>query len=323
MRLRILTGTGCDPHENLAIEQILLESAGKEDCTLYLWQNRDTVVIGKNQNAWKECRISSLASDDVLLARRMSGGGAVFHDLGNLNFSFLMPAREYDLKKQFSVIQRACRMVGIDADLSGRNDLTVLGRKFSGSAFYHHGKNSCHHGTILISTDRDKMAQCLKPSQAKLHAKGVDSVRSRVLNLNEVIPDLTPDRMRTAVAAAFEVIYGKTADPIQPDSLDKRRLQELTERNRSWEWNYGKQLPFDCAMEGRFSWGEIRIELSIRAGFVQYASVFTDAMDSFLSQNISQALRGQRFLAGELCDALRRKKLAVAEDLCSMIEQTI
>ena len=100
-------------------------------------------------------------------------------------------------------------------------------------------------------------------------------------------------------------------------------LTELTERNRSWEWNYGKQLPFDCAMEGRFSWGEIRIELSIRAGFVQYASVFTDAMDSFLSQNISQALRGQRFLAGELCDALRRKKLAVAEDLCSMIEQTI
>ena len=129
-----------DPYLNLATEQYLMETVEEDACILFLWQNQNTVVIGKNQNAWKECRTDLLREEGGFLARRLSGGGAVFHDLGNLNFTFLMPQAEYDLDRQFSVIAEAVSMLGLHAERSGRNDVLAEGRKFSGNAFYKNGK---------------------------------------------------------------------------------------------------------------------------------------------------------------------------------------
>lgn len=123
-------GTGFNPYENLALEEMLLTHVPKESCILYLWQNQKTVVIGKNQNAWKECRVKELEEDGGFLARRLSGGGAVFHDLGNLNFTFLMNSPDYDLSRQLDVILQAVASLGISAQKSGRNDVTTAdGRK--------------------------------------------------------------------------------------------------------------------------------------------------------------------------------------------------
>ena len=177
-RIVYLETDSTDPYDNLALEEALLEEAAPGECILYLWQNQNTVVIGRNQNCWKECAVEELEQSGGHLARRLSGGGAVYHDLGHLNFTFLASKEDYDLGKQMKVIQRAVKAFGLDAQKNGRNELTLDGKKFSGNAFYE-AKGKCyHHGTILISADKEKAARFLNVDMQKLKSKGVESVRS-------------------------------------------------------------------------------------------------------------------------------------------------
>ena len=143
------TEESTDPFYNLAIEQHLLDIVPKGSCILYLWQNKHTVVIGKNQNCWKECKMQELADDGGRMVRRLSGGGAVYHDLGNLNFTCVTHKEDYDVARQLDVILTALHALGIHAEKSGRNDLHVDGRKFSGNAFYDNGSRCFHHGCTL------------------------------------------------------------------------------------------------------------------------------------------------------------------------------
>ena len=222
-----------DPFLNLATEQHLLDTVEGGCCLLYLWQNQNTVVIGKNQNPWAECRASLLESEGGHLARRLSGGGAVFHDLGNLNFTFLVPTEDYDLGKQQRVLLEACQSFGIPAELSGRNDLTADGRKFSGNAFYHNGPRSYHHGTLLVNVDGEKLSRYLTPTRAKLEAKGVPSVRSRVVNLMELCPSLSIDGLKKALVEAFEKVYGLKSAPRILTEADTARIGSLREQYAS------------------------------------------------------------------------------------------
>ena len=157
-------GESVDPYRNLAIEQYLMETVGEDTCILYLWQNSQTVVIGRNQNAWAECRTTELNRDGGHLARRLSGGGAVYHDMGNLNFTFLVSKKNYDLNKQLQVIVTACQNLGIDAQITGRNDVAADGRKFSGNAFFDSKGQAYHHGTLLVDVDMTMLGKYLMPS---------------------------------------------------------------------------------------------------------------------------------------------------------------
>jgi len=302
-RLSVFEGTSFDPHYNLAVEQYLLESVAEDQCILYLWQNENTVVIGRNQNPWKECRTTLLNQEGGHLARRLSGGGAVFHDLGNLNFTFLMPQTDYDLSRQLDVIQAAVSSLGISTERSGRNDVLAEGRKFSGNAFYKNGKQAYHHGTLLVNADMDKLSRYLSPSKAKLQAKGVDSVRSRVGNLCEFNPELTISMLKNALRKAFSSVYSLPVNEILPEELNGEIIAALTERNRSWEWNFGQKLPFSFEWENRFPWGGLQIQLQVENGVIQCAKVYSDAMDWQLSPSLEAALNGCRFSV----DAMRER----------------
>lgn len=325
-RLQIFRTDCTDPHRNLAVEQALLEAVGEGECILYLWQNRHTVVIGRNQNAWRECRTGQMETDGVFLARRLSGGGAVFHDLGNLNFTFLVRKPGYDLNRQLGVIVEACRLMGIPAERSGRNDVLTGGRKFSGNAFYEHQGRCYHHGTLLVDVDMAAMGRYLSPSKAKLEAKGVSSVRSRVVNLKELRPDLTIEETAARMEEAFQSVCGMGAERLETSALDGACVDALTERNRSWDWLYGRDIPCELRCGKRFPWGEVELRLEVDAGTVRGVTVYTDAMDWALAPAVEEALTGSVFRREELVRRLEGAGLeqSVGADLRSLLmEQDI
>lgn len=312
---------GVNPYENLATEKYLLDSVRPGQCILYLWQNQNTVVIGKNQNPWVECRTTLLQEEGGLLARRLSGGGAVFHDLGNLNFTFLVSQEDYDLEKQLEVIRCACAFAGIRAEKSGRNDLLAGGQKFSGNAFYQAKGKAYHHGTLLIDVDMGKLSRYLSPPKAKLEAKGISSVRSRVVNLRELSSELTCDKMRTLMKKAFAQVYG--LEPETLTILNGDSIQALAEEYGSWEYVYGTPLPFTFQCEQKFSWGYVLIQLEVKNGVVLGARVYSDAMDWNLPVQAEQALTNCRFTLPDLQKALDESlsDKSAAQDLCDFLAQ--
>ncbi len=321
--IALYEGVSNDPHYNLAVEQHLLETVKEGQCILYLWQNQNTVVIGRNQNSWKECRTTLLQEEGGHLARRLSGGGAVFHDLGNLNFTFLVPQEDYDLERQFTVIQDAVRSLGIPAEKSGRNDVLSEGRKFSGNAFFKHNGKAYHHGTLLFDVDMSKLSRYLNPSKAKLQSKGVDSVRSRVVNLKEIKPDLTLEALKKALLEAFSRVYGAEPEILTEKDLDMPRILEIAEHNRSWEWNFGAKVPFTTEMEARFPWGGVQVQLDVDNGIIRQAKLYSDAMDWSFVSRMEAALAGCRIRSEDLAERLASCDTEIAKDICDLLCQNL
>ena len=323
-QLRIYESADFDPHRNLATEKHLMDITPPGVCLLYLWQNKNTVVIGKNQNPWLECRTSLLEEECGKLARRLSGGGAVFHDLGNLNFTFIMNKEDYDLDKQIAVIQAACALAGIRAEKSGRNDLLADGRKFSGNAFYQNRTHAYHHGTLMVDVDQDKLGRYLSPPKAKLEAKGVTSVRSRVVNLKELNQALSIDAMKVYMAEAFNKVYGFTAEPLVLTDTDFAEIDKVTAEYSSWEYLFGSPLPFTFQCEARFDWGHIQLQLDAKDGIICGAKVYSDAMDWALPHSVESALLGCRFETAAMQKALQiLPDNIVYQDLCQLLAEQV
>jgi len=322
-KLGIFESESFHPHRNLALEKHLMDTCQPGWCLLYLWQNQNTVVIGRNQNAWLECRTSLLEEEGGTLARRLSGGGAVFHDLGNLNFTFIMCKEDYDLDKQLAVIQKACALAGIGAEKSGRNDLLADSRKFSGNAFYQDRIHAYHHGTIMVDVDREKLGRYLSPPKAKLEAKGVSSVRSRVVNLKELSPSLTIETMKAYMTAAFSEVYGMAATNLTLGRADKQAVEALRHQYGTWEYLYGAPLPFSFGCEEHFAWGHIQLQLDAKEGVIVGAKVYSDAMDWSLPEVVETALTGCRFEISAMVAALQQANLQaqICEDLCQILKK--
>lgn len=194
------------PYYNLALERSLFDFVDEDTVILYLWQNSHTIVIGKNQNAYAECKVDEFIKDGGTLARRPSGGGAVYHDLGNLNFSIICKesiAKEHTYQR---IVKEALSYFGIVSEFNGRNDLTVDDKKFSGNAFYVKDDVLCQHGTILINSDFKELSKYLTPDISKLERNHVKSVESRVVNLSEISDKITVESMKEAMIKATNAV---------------------------------------------------------------------------------------------------------------------
>lgn len=307
---------------NLARDGYFLENNKKGDVILYFYVNKNAIIIGRNQNAWKECSIANMDADGVQLVRRHSGGGAVFHDNGNLNFSFITDEKHYDLNRQMRVILNAVSKLGLKAELSGRNDITVDGKKFSGNAFSLAKGNRSHHGTILVNADLTKLSNYLCVSKEKMRSKGIDSVRARVCNICELSSGLTVEAMRRLVIESFIEEYGAASEYVF-DGTALAEVEERRERLASWEWRFGKTPQFDFETDKRFSFGDTQIYFNSRNGVIRETKVYSDCLDTELTTEIENALTGVHFRKEEIKAALSKMKdqsiaAELAEHFCSL-----
>ncbi|MBU9847556.1 lipoate--protein ligase A [Rahnella ecdela] len=304
--LRLLLSDSYDPWFNLAVEDCIFREMTTQR-VLFLWRNAETVVIGQAQNPWKECNTRRMEEDGIRLARRSSGGGAVFHDLGNTCFTFMAGKPEYDKSVSTNIILNALKSSGIDASASGRNDLVVQTaegeRKISGSAYRETADRGFHHGTLLLNADLSRLANYLNPDIKKLQAKGITSVRSRVANLSEFVPDINHEQICEAVTAAFFDWYGASVEPeiISPDVFpDIPGFPERFAKQSSWEWNFGKAPAFSHLLNERFVWGGVDIHFDVEKGSISRAQVFTDSLNPTPLLALADALVGTRYHAQDV-----------------------
>jgi len=262
------------------------------------------------------------------MVRRLSGGGAVYHDLGNLNFTFLLTKNNYNVDRQLGVIIKAVNNLGIPAEKSGRNDITVDGRKFSGNAFYAMGNKCYHHGTILVDVDMSSLSRYLNVSRTKLQSKGVDSVKSRVTNLKEYKPDLTIDRLKDELIKAFGEVYG--LEPVRMDinALPQDDLMERAGKFSSWEWNYGRKIEFSDSLYRRFAWGDILLQMTVIGGIIKDCRAYSDSLDIELFEEIPKILTECRFTPEDMEKALRSlymddNKKQMLDDIILLIREEV
>ena len=289
-----------NPWRNLAVEKYLADKIEKGDVVFYLWQNEHTVVIGRNQNAIRECKAQLLEEEGGYLARRTTGGGAVYHDLGNLNFTFLASPERYDLEKQLKVIQIACRKFGVETHFSGRNDIiTEEGFKFSGNAFSKNSRCNIQHGTLMVNVDVSQLGRYLTPSKEKMKAKGVKSVQSRVCNLKDLNPEITTDQMRQALKESFFELYGDFSE-LDPAACENPEVQETYDLYSSWDWKFGKSPECETSCSKRFDWGEVEVWLRLKNMYIEEIKVYSDMLDVDLPAKMEQIFRGKRFDMADL-----------------------
>lgn len=289
--------------DNLALDEYFLDHLTEDDFLLYFYVNANAIIIGRNQNPWVECKLAEMEKDGVQLVRRITGGGAVFHDSGNLNFSFIAGEKHYNVEKQLNLILNALRHIGIPCEFSGRNDLLSGGRKFSGNAFCSRKNIRQHHGTLLVNADLTRLNNYLSVDPRKLQAKGVKSVRSRVCNLSEIKEDLTADILLEALKAAYRENYGDYT-MISDGDIDAASLKKYIDKQKSDQWRLGNTPRFDAEIENRFVWGNVQIQLTLKNGIVERAQVYSDAIDAEFASEIQALLAGAAFGAKSLANRL-------------------
>lgn len=285
MRGRLHTATGTNPHVNLAVEEHLLAS---DTPALYLWQNAPSVIVGRNQNAYTECDLEYLSEAGIALARRTTGGGAVYHDLGNINFSIILPRSLHDVTRSTAMIVRALRGLGIPAQASGRNDILLFGQKISGNAYYSNARVGLHHGTILLKHDPETMARALTVSPEKTSRHGIASVRARVTDLASHFPALTATVINTALEQAFCDEYG--IERLETPHIPKAELAPLIAKYSSDAWILDRINEYDVAREAHFAWGSVRISVLFAGSTPISCEIASDSLDADAIDEVRHAL---------------------------------
>lgn len=294
-----------DPYYNLAFEEYVLEHRREGDWLL-LWQNFRTVVIGLNQNAAEEVDELYAAAHGISVVRRATGGGAVYHDLGNLNYSLISDAGEAAALSLGRFVEPVCvalRSLGVPAEATGRNDITVNGLKVSGTAQRLSAGRVLLHGTLLFETDAATMSAVLRPDPGKFSSKAAKSVRSRVGQIRDFLPPGTSfEDFRSALLSAL------TGSGLRLESLSDAELAAVgrlaDEKYRSWDWTWGRAPDFGFKTRRRFPGGTLELSLDVGAGVIRAAAIRGDFMASVPCTPLEDALCGLSFTPEAIRSAL-------------------
>lgn len=260
--------SSADPYYNLALEQVIFDRLDRRHSYFMLWQNDNAIIIGRHQNTLSEINAAYVKEKGITVARRLSGGGAVYHDLGNLNFTFVADSggASFDFSAFCKPIQKALDAIGVAVDISGRNDMTIDGKKFSGNAQYIKKGRVMHHGTIMYDTDMSVLAGALRVDDDKIHSKGIKSVRSRVTNIKPYMKD-----RNITVAEFWEILRERM---FREHAMERYELtpgdlaavcQLRNEVYSTWDWNYGASPAYSIQKARRIE-GCGRLEVFIDAG---------------------------------------------------------
>ncbi|MGX7030086.1 lipoate--protein ligase [Vagococcus zengguangii] len=299
-----------DPRVNLAIETFLLQEMKVDEPILLFYINEPSIIIGRNQNTIEEINLDYVEENNIHVVRRLSGGGAVYHDFGNLNFSFIMPddgESFRDFKKLTSPIIEALHSMGVTgAELKGRNDLVIGDKKFSGNAMYATNGRMFAHGTIMLDSDVNEVVKALKVRKDKIESKGIKSIRSRVTNIKPYLDDVyqnlsTKDFRDDILLRIFNVDSIDQVTTYELTEADWARINEISDKYyRNWDWNFGKSPEFDKVRRERFPIGSVEVRLNVAEGKIQAAKIFGDFFGLGEIADVEQMLVGTRYTKEDL-----------------------
>ncbi len=288
-----------DPEHNLALEETLFRSLTPDDPGFFLlWQNRPSVIVGRHQNTAAEVSEVFLRERGIRAVRRVTGGGAVYHDAGNLNYSFLLPDKSggrgrspADASELLGPLLAALRCLGVAAELSGRNDILAKGRKISGTAQCRTASGFLLHGAMLVDADLSVLASALTGDPEKYLSKALPSIRGRVCNVAELLPEDAREGAVDRVAEAALAAYALSPQDVPPDVA--RAAEALADgKYRSWDWNYGASPEFTERRRQRFAWGGVECCFTVRGGVIQACRIYGDFFALRDVAELEQALTG-------------------------------
>ncbi|MDF9762877.1 lipoate--protein ligase [Peribacillus simplex] len=288
-----------DPRINLAIEEYALKHLNIDETYLLFYINRPSIIIGRNQNTIEEINADYVDGNGITVVRRLSGGGAVYHDLGNLNFSFI--TRDdgdsfHNFKKFTQPVVETLEKLGIQAELSGRNDILAEGKKISGNAMFSTKGRMFSHGTLLFQSEMDHIVSALKVKKDKIESKGIKSIRSRVGNIADFLKEpMSVEEFRSFLLQNIFKESGEVTEYVLTEA-DWEKIHKISEeRYQNWEWNYGKSPKFNLQNSHRFSVGSVDIRLEVNRGIIEHCKIYGDFFGVGEVADIEQKLTGSRY----------------------------
>lgn len=292
-----------DPRINLAIEEYALKNLDINESYLLFYINEPSIIIGKNQNSVEEINTEYVESNGIHVVRRLSGGGAVYHDLGNLNYSFITKDDGdsfHNFRKFTEPVIAALKQMGVNAELSGRNDILAEGRKISGNAQFSTKGRMFTHGTLLFNSEMDHIVSALRVKKDKIESKGIKSVRSRVANISEFLTEKwTIEEFRSALLKF--IFQGEEVTEYVLTEEDWEKINQLSkERYQNWDWNYGKSPKFNLQHSHRFPVGQIDVRLDVDKGVIENCKIYGDFFGVGDVSDIENKLKGVRYEKSEL-----------------------
>ena len=305
--MKYIENNSTDPHYNLAFEEYIFKNLDKEDFVL-LWRNGPSIIVGKNQNTIEEINMDYVKDNKINVVRRVTGGGAVYHDLGNLNFSFITKAQSnlIDFKTYNIPIVKALEKLGVDCEFSGRNDIVIDGKKFSGIAQSIIKERVLNHGTLLFDSKLDTLSKALNVKRDKIESKGVKSVSSRVTNIKPYVrDDIDVLEFKELLLINIFEYFNQPVEIYELSHEDKEGVQRMVdEKYGTWEWNFGYSPEFNYKGYERFEGGGVDVRLHVVKGRIENCKVYGDFFGKGDIKDLEDKLRGAKYDKSEINELL-------------------